>query len=614
MLRSIGFLACIMAPLQVAAQVPIPRPPDSTATDSLAARPDSSGTDRLLAVSGNTRVKVETISRLGFGDLEPAGSRIVLNSDSLGWATAHNVAELIAIHAPVFLWRGGWLERPEMPNMLGRGAGNIEYVVDGMPLLPVGPDSVAIDPSLWSLDLLQRIEIELAPGSMRVFLYTRNHDRLAPRTSIAVSTGDRSFSKYFGSFEKRYSSGIGLALAGSYTGVDAPTGGTGAANLTNAWMQLGWQRSARFGINLQYLVQAPERAMLLGASNADTLDPGLSGTRSDLQFRASWRGSDAGLGKRLDILAARSAWSGDSVHTAIGSFGAIAGWRGPTWSAELQALHHTAWTPLDTRLALGITPLAGLTGSLEGLYQRHTADRVSALATGRIGLDIGRLPAVPFLGIRPPGRFRLGATVRYGDRVVAPSIESIPAQSIADYELMASVEGSLLSATARWASLDVWQPLAFRQFAAIPGFARQPRTDWLTVSARLTPRNWLALSSNFQQPLHGATPDGVPPKHAWTSLTVDSRFLRNFPSGIFRLKVQANFESWSPGIIGRTVDGDAIDQPGLSFMSANLELRLGPFVAFWDRVNFQAVRKGVVPGYPILSLGSSYGIRWSFDN
>ena len=31
-------------------------------------------------------------------------------------------------------------------------------------------------------------------------------------------------------------------------------------------------------------------------------------------------------------------------------------------------------------------------------------------------------------------------------------------------------------------------------------------------------------------------------------------------------------------------------------------------------VDFQATRQGHVPGYPILSLGSSYGIRWSFDN
>jgi hypothetical protein len=45
-----------------------------------------------------------------------------------------------------------------------------------------------------------------------------------------------------------------------------------------------------------------------------------------------------------------------------------------------------------------------------------------------------------------------------------------------------------------------------------------------------------------------------------------------------------------------------------------IQLKIGSFIAYWDRVNFQATRVGHVPGYPVLSLGQSYGVRWEFRN
>ncbi|MGD9522571.1 MAG: TonB-dependent receptor plug domain-containing protein [Gemmatimonadales bacterium] len=608
--------AVLLAPGVAIAQDPIPVVADSLAADSTAAVRDSSTTDRLLAVEGNARVQLQTTPRLGFGDLQPAGSRIVLTRDSIEWAPARTVAELLAGTAPVFLWRGGWLGRPEMPNLLARGAASVSYLVDGVPYLPIGPDSTAVDPSLWSLELLERVEIERAPGALRVFLYTRQHDRLAPRTRIAISTGDRSRARYFGSYERRYGSGIGLSLAGDFASVNAPTGGSGAAEVTNAWLQLSWRASAKLGAQLQYLVQAPDRQPLLDdrGGGVDTLDSGVVGTRGDLQFRVSWQDRPGTLGARADLLATRTAWSSDSLDESVGTFGTVLGYRRPTWSAEAQLLHHTEWTPFDGRVALGWTPAAALTGALEGVYRRHEGDRTTRLATARIGLDVGRLPAVPLLGLRLPGRLRLGGTVRTGELVQAPTVQEAPAQSLTDYEVLAALEGRLLSVEGRWSSLDVWQPLPFRQFTRVSALARQDRTEWLQVGARLAPTNWFSLATNYQHPLGGATPDGVPPHHAWTTATVNSRFLRNFPSGIFRLKVQAILETWSPGVIGRTAEGEPITQPGLTFLRGNIQFKLGPFVAFWDRVNFQAVRKGQVPGYPILSLGSVYGIRWEFLN
>lgn len=611
--RCIALLGVIAALPAVAIGQDPPRPPaDSVVTDS-AAVADSSSTDRLLAVQGQQEVRVATMPRSVWGDLQPAGSRIVLTRDSIDWAPARTVSELIGASAPVYLWRGGWLARPELPNLLGRGAASVSYVVDGLPWQPLGPDSLAVDPSLWSLDLIDRVEIERLPGQLRVYIFSRAHDRLAPRTRIGVTTGDRGFSRYTASFERRWNSGIGLALAADYTGVNAPSDESGAADNVNGWAQLSWVPSARFAVQAQLLLQAADREALLDQA-ADTLDPGLKGDRKESQLRLSWRKQTDGLGLRADAWAARSTWNSDSVNHDLGTFGVQAGFRRPTWSIETQALHHTEWTPVDTRLALGWSPATLLSLAVEGVYQEHEGERTSQFATARAGVEYPRGARLP-LGLSLPVGLRFGVVASHGERVEAPSIETLGPQSFTDYEANAGITlGRLLEGEARLLSTDVWQALPYRTFRRVAAFARQDRTEWLALKARLAPTSWFSVASHYEHPLGGATPDGVPPHHAWSTATVNSRFLKNFPSGIFRLKVQAVLETWSPGVIGRDGEGAPINLPGLTFVRGILQLQIGPFIAYWDRVNFQGTRQGHVPGYPILSLGSSYGIRWEFNN
>jgi hypothetical protein len=366
-------------------------------------------------------------------------------------------------------------------------------------------------------------------------------------------------------------------------------------------------------VQAQLLLQNPDRDALL-AESGDTLDPGLSGERKQSQLRVSWRRSSTGIGLSADAWAARSIWSGDSVEHDVGTFGVQAGYRRPTWSAQVQALHHTEWTPVDTRLSMGWSPASFFTASVEGVYQEHEGERTSEYATARAGLEYPRGARLP-LGLSLPVGLRIGAMASHGERVDAPALEARVAQSFTDYEgSVALTLGRVLEGEARVLSTDVWQALPYRAFRGVAGAAIQPRTEWVALKARFAPTSWFSLASHYEHPLGGATPDGVPPHHAWSTATVNSRFLKNFPSGIFRLKVQAVLETWSPGIIGRNGEGAPIEMPGLTFVRGIVQLKIGPFIAYWDRVNFQATRQGHVPGYPILSLGSSYGIRWSFDN
>lgn len=580
------------------------RPPADTLADSLRARHDTSATDRLLQAQQQEKVQLQPLPLVGTRALKPRGALKVFTRDSIDWAPALTVGDLLALVPGVYLWRGGWLGRPELPNYQGRGAASVEYTFDGVPWLPAGDDSLGVDPSSWSLSLLDRVEVEQGPGLLRVALFSRRHDLLAPRTRIGVSAGDRGTARYTADFERRYTSGIGLSLAADYFGVNAPQGGSGAANATNGWIQFGWAPSTRFGLQAQALIQALDRDPLLaGAATedapADTIAPRVKGTRTDLQLRGSWQQRDDGLGARADLFVAKTSWTSDSLAQSIGHVGGVAGYRRPTWSAQLTAWHHTEWTPLDARLALGWNPYRLVSGSVEAVEQRYAGDRRGAWLEGRIGF------ALPF-GVR------VAAAVRDGHRLDTPQLADATVRRFTDVEASAGIDWWRLSLDAGYRRNDGWQPVAFRQFLRVPSLAPMERTEWATAQARFAPLGWLTLATHYEHPLQGAMPDGTPPHHAYSTVTIRSRFLRNFPSGIFGLKVQGVVESWSPGVIGRDTAGVAIPLPGATFVRGIVQFQIGPFIAFYDRVNFKATKVGYVPGYPVMGLGSTFGVRWEF--
>lgn len=585
-------------------QVPV-RPVNDSLADSVRTRADTlSDTDRMLKEQAKGKVQLTPLPLSGVGDLLPPFSRQVFTRDSIDWAPAQTLGDLLAQVPGVFLLRGGWLGRAELPNFQGRGAASVEYLLDGVPYQPIGPDSAAVDPSFLALSLLDRVEVERGPGLLRVSIFTRRHAVAAPRTRIAVAAGDRGIARYHGDFERRYASGLGLSLAGDYFGVNAPTGGSGQSNATNIWGQLSWIPSAKFGVQAQLFVEAVDRGALLsgsGSTPGDTISPFVKGTRSDMQLRGSWHQREDGLGPRIDLFAARTRWSSDSINQDVGHLGGTASFREPTWSVQLAAWHHTKWTPLDAKLTLGWAPLHLVSASVAAVQQRHVGGRTSGWLEGRAALQL-------------PYGLTIGSVVRSGHRVESPSLSTATEQRFTDLEGSAGVAWRRLGLEAGYARNDGWSPVAFRQFLLVPALGPLEKTEWVTARARLVPLSWLTIESHLEHPLKGVLPEGQPPKHAYTTATIRSRFLRNFPSGIFGLKVQGVVESWSPGIAGRTADGTAIPFPGASFVRGLLQFQIGPFFAYYDRVNFRSTKAGYVPGYPYLGLGSTFGVRWEFSN
>ncbi len=163
--------------------------PDSAQADSLPPQVDL--TAQFLEAAEATRQVVPVMQRIEPGNPQPPYSRMIFTRDSLEWGGSGTLGDLLAQIPGVYLWRAGWLLQPEMASYKGRGPTSVEYVLDGQPFLPLGPDSVGVDPGQFVLGMLDRVEIERWPDVLRVYLFTRDHNRIAPSSRLAIGTGER---------------------------------------------------------------------------------------------------------------------------------------------------------------------------------------------------------------------------------------------------------------------------------------------------------------------------------------------------------------------------------------------------------------------------------------
>src|SRR6185295_7460142 len=209
---------------------------DTTGLDSLG-RDTVNTTERYLKEQALANVRVSVLPLVGVEGPRPSFTRIVFNRYSIEWGHAATVGDLLTQVPGVFLWRGGYIGRPEPVNYRGRGASSAEYYLDGVPYVPAGVDSVAVDPAQFSISFLDRIEVERGPGQIRVYLFTRRHDRVAPRSRIAVARGDNNFARYEASLERRFTNGPGFALGADYLSSPTASGVSSNYSNTQVWAQ-----------------------------------------------------------------------------------------------------------------------------------------------------------------------------------------------------------------------------------------------------------------------------------------------------------------------------------------------------------------------------------------
>jgi len=574
---------------------------DTLSTDSLAADTASS-TERYLQAMELTEVRVPVMPELAPPGPRPALTRIVFTRDSIEWMSGATVADLLIDVPGVYVWRGGFTGRPEQVDFEGRGASSVEYDLDGVPYVAQGVDSIAVDPSLFSISFLERVEVERWPGILKVHLFTQRHDRQAPRSRVGIARGDRDFARYEGDLERRFPSGLGFGIAADYLNSPTASGTTSNYSNTQVWAQGGYLPSRRFGVQYQLIRSRPKRQAftIAGATSSDTIGLGYTATRTDAQIRLALRSRDDGTGSGLDLIYARSAWDGAGLDQQTNQIGGNVSYRAPTFTAGASGFHRTRWTPLDVRGTLGWSPIAPFTASVDGVLQHHFGGRTSKYVALAAGLT-------PLRGVALTG------TARLGDVVAAPSILADTAQRIRDFEVQLGWSRQRLGVQVGYSRTSAFNPFAYADYVTIPTLAPSPEVDWLTVSARVAPLPWLTVQSWYSDPRRG-TVDGIPPTHSLTTATIRSKFLRQFPSGIFDLKLQASMEAWGPGRIGRDATGTPINLRGATYFKSYVGIQLQRFMLYWDRGNLTATKLPYVPGFTLPSFGSNFGVRWEFLN
>ncbi|MDQ3224235.1 MAG: TonB-dependent receptor plug domain-containing protein, partial [Gemmatimonadota bacterium] len=259
---------------------------DTTTIDTLAADTVST-TERFLREQPQVNVRVSVLPMLGIEGPRPPFTRIVFTRDSIEWGHAATVGDLLTRVPGVYLWRGGYIGRPEPVSFQGRGAASADYYLDGIPYVPAGVDSISVDPALFSISLLDRIEVERWPGQLRVHLFTRGHDRLAPRSRIAVARGDEDFARYEASLERRFRSGLGFGLAGDYLSSPTISGASSDYSNTQVMAQGLYIPSETFGVQYRLLRSGPKRDpyVTTAAGVEDTIGLGYEAKRTDMQLR-----------------------------------------------------------------------------------------------------------------------------------------------------------------------------------------------------------------------------------------------------------------------------------------------------------------------------------------
>ncbi|MBP2647756.1 MAG: hypothetical protein H6Q77_1380 [Gemmatimonadetes bacterium] len=576
---------------------------DSLRADSVARR-QAIQTDRYLAATARNDTRVPPLPYIGAEGPRASGARIVFTRDSMDWAMAQTLGDLVALVPGSYLWRTGWLGTAALPNYHARGATSVEYFLDGLPYVAAGPDSVSVDPSIFALSLLERVEIEPWPGSLRVYLYSRRYDRVVPRSLIGLGRGTNSLTRFQAQLEKRSVSKLSFGIAGDYYNSGKFSGSSENFYLNaQAWAQLSYVPSPKYGLVAQYVTSSPKRQDEVSRTTGSTV-LGTVGGRSDLFLRGFLRKRDDGLGPGLDLTIGRTAFSSDSVNIInqdIWSVTANASWRAPTLNATASAAYRTRWTVVDLGATAGWTPSARVGVNASAVYQLLSGSRSSAWAGAQASI-------APFSHVVLRGSARAGSVVQ------APSIEADTAQSVFEASGSVGWDSRVLGVEVGIARTSAFSPIAYQETQlTVETIPSSQATNWFQARGRLSPTNWFWVDAWYSSAMD-VVPDGQPPEHARVMGTLRSRFLRTFPSGAFDLKASLGFERWSGGTLGLGPGGSPLVLPSQMYLETLIELKIQSFVVYFSRANLLSEVPGYVPGFPVTALATTFGVRWGFLN
>jgi len=580
-----------VAQVDTAARRP-PTPPrdtaarDTTRRDTTAARDT---TPRLLPVFA---------APLPAGPM-PRGTRYSFPIDSLVFTNVRTLSDLLA-HVPgVYVARGGYYGQAEYVMYGGRGPAGLEIYWDGVPYLPLGRDSVYVDPARIPLAPLERVDVVVLPAQLRVYLVSARQQSTVPTSEIRILSGEASNQGYRGAFAKRWRSGLGLSLAADWNTIDGFSSSASTAfRDVDLWLKAEYVPTPHAGASYQVLSSDWHR-------EAGVLTDAVRQRRRDAIFRLFLTPRTDGLGPRFQLTFATATAERDTAVTKHSLSQGIVE-IGNTW--------RRAHAELAVRLGDEPRPW-----EVEG--------RVAWIPLRRVTLDADAHHAA-YVGGRHGSAFHLGAGVElplgfsaHGDIALtndlqAPALAADSTQNVTDLGGAVRWDRSWLTLELGGVRRDPFAPIG-RPAALqnVGGLSPSLQTDYITAHAGLRPLPGLQLAGWYFHPRIAYGNDFEPPHHARASLTFASKFWRVYRSGVFTLRGEIAVESWSAGTAGRDVTGAApLFLPGATFMETNVEMQIVGVTIFWIIRNNNLMRGSYVPGLDYPRRPQLYGVRWVFTN
>lgn len=536
----------------------------------------------------------------------PPGSRYRFSRDSIPWSTAQTLADLLSAIPGVYVARAGFLGLPEYVAYAGRGAAGLEVYWDGVPLEPLGSDSIHTDPGRIPLNYLHQVDVEVLPGTLRVYLVSERHERIEPRSVVRVMSGSFRTASYTGLFQKRWAQGFGLNLAANFLGTEGGSGQGRSDHAFDVWAKLEWHSTPTTGAVYQFRRQEYDRDAVTTGREAPPIPvterlAARDGTRSDFLFSLYTGVRPFGRGLRLDGGLGTSAWTDDTIvgDQRIRQAFAGARYQAAAWNAEVRGRVADSRTTAAVEARAGWIPLRGLVLSGDARWRRHEGGRESRAA--HIAAALYRGPV------------SLSGELAVGETVQAPALPLDTAQETVDRSVRLAITTRPLSGHVSLVERDAFRPLPFTELAVLPAASSSTKGTYLVAAVKLQPVSALALDGWYADPLTGSA-DFQPPRHSRAQLTLRSKFWRTFRSGAFDLKIQFALESWGDGIAGRTQTGAPILLEGVTYQEWLVAFQVVGFTAFWNLRDAALARRQYVPGLSYPHNAQVFGVRWEFTN
>ena len=530
----------------------------------------------------------------------PKYTRYTFTSDSLLLSDARTLSDLL-IHIPgVYIARGGWYGQAEIALYGGRGPASLEVYWDGVPMVPLGRDSIYLDPARIPLGPVERADIIVLPAALQVYLVTSQYRSTSPRTQIGIVTGQQDIADYRAGYATRMRSGLGVTFLADWASIGSgPVSNTTTAfGTSDIWLKADYiPPDGRVGASFQISSSSWHRA---SGTNVE----GWRQDRRDRLLTLFVAQRNDGLGWRVTATVGASGISHDTLiarRTVSGAGIEVSQtWRNAsiTGTARLGA----GGLPQQFEAHAGWKPLSPIT--LAGTFRQsfYVGNRYGYRAFGTAGLAL-------------PLGFSARAEVSWRDDAQAPLVTTDDMHRALDLAGWLRFENRLVTLEVGRGRRDPFAPLGFAAgIKAVNSLNPTPLTEFVAAHAALHIVPGFTLTGWYYDPVVGGG-DFEPPHHARVSATFYSKFWRVFKSGIFALRGEVAMESWSRSAFGgRDSTGAQRAMTGSSFVDTNVEMQLAGVTLFWSVTNINIMRASYVEGLGYPKAAQQYGARWFFTN